>query len=381
MGVRTIGGIAAGVAVAAFGLPALVLAKKLQHEGFRPERDRKPVALDLQVTAVSDQTVTLRKAAKSPALPPDSPGEYLLAGSRGWGYAGRVLESNELIAVREYRPGGGELRAGDYVCLDGYAYPQDPMEAHGLSFEDVTFQSPLGPFAAWHVSGKSNTWAILTHGKGADRRESLRIMPALVGAGFHCLAITYRNDLGQPPAPTGVYSYGRDEWEELEGAAAYAIERGATDLVVVGFSMGGAITLSFLARSSLASRVSAAVLDAPMTSLEETVTHGARQMGLPTKFLAVSNRLAARRYGFRWQDFDYFKTLPGLSCPVLLFHGDADKTIPVELSDSAAAMRPDLIRYVRVPGAGHVRSWNMEPEAYLATVREFIRTRRSVSAS
>lgn len=380
MRIRTLAAIAASVGAVTVGLPAFYLARRLHHEGFRPERDRKPDALDLQVTAISDQTVTLRKAGKSPVLSPDAPGTYLLEGSRGWGYAGRVLDSNELIAIRDFRPGSGDIRAGDYVRLDSFAFRQDPLEAHGIAFEDVTFRSPLGDFAAWYVPGRSGTWAILTHGKGADRRESLRILPALVDSGFHCLSITYRNDVDQPSAPRGTYSYGRDEWEELEGAVEYALAQGANDIVLIGFSMGGAITLSFMGKSSRASRVSALILDAPMTHLAETVRHGARQAGLPTRFLDVSNRVASRRYGFQWQDFDYLDVLRGLEVPVLLFHGDADATIPVDLSDSVASMRPDIIQYVRVPDAGHVRAWNINPEAYLDTVRKFVLTRRSVSA-
>ena len=96
---------------------------------------------------------------------------------------------DRIIAVREYRPGAGDVRAGDYVRLDSYAYPADPMLAHGLDFDEVEVESPLGVFPAWHVAGTSKTWAILTHGKGADRREGLRILPALVESGFHCLAI------------------------------------------------------------------------------------------------------------------------------------------------------------------------------------------------
>lgn len=376
MRVRTMAAIVAGLVTVLLAAPALYLARRLHHEGFRPRRDRD--ALDLQVTAISDETVTLRKAAKQPVTAADAPGEYLLQAARGWGHAGRVIESNAIVAIREFRRGEGELRAGDYARLDGYAHPGDPLEAHGVPFQDVTFESPLGQFDAWYVAGQNQTWAIVTHGKGADRREGLRILPALVESGFHCLLITYRNDSGQPVTREGSYSYGRDEWEELDAAAAYALGHGANDLVLVGFSMGGAITLSFMAKSANAGRVSALILDAPMTHLEETVYHGARMARLPTRILAVSNRMAARLYRFRWADFDYLETVRGLEVPVLLFHGDIDQTIPVGLSDSIAAMRPDIVRYVRVPGAGHVRAWNVDPGGYLQTVKTFVSTRRPV---
>jgi pimeloyl-ACP methyl ester carboxylesterase len=109
-----------------------------------------------------------------------------------------------------------------------------------------------------------------------------------------------------------------------------------------------------------------------MLDLRSTVAHGARQRRIPRWYLAVSNRIAARRYRFSWDDFDYRRTAMDLQVPVLLFHGDADPTVPVATSDALAAARPDIVRYVRVPGAGHVRAWNVDPEGYADAVRAFL---------
>lgn len=377
-GLITVGALAvAGLAVA----PVVLLARRLHRRGFDPRNDAAPEPLDLQVTAVSAETVTLRRAAKAPATLPDAAGEYLLQGARGSGYVGRVIESNGIIAIREFRPGEGELRAGDYARLDGYAFPFDPWRAHGIAFETVECSSPLGAFPAWYIRNRSTTWAIMTHGKGADRREALRLIPLLMEQGFNCLAITYRNDVDVPPSPNGMYTYGRDEWEELDAAVKYALARGAADVLLVGYSMGGAITLSFMANSELRSRVSGLILDAPMTNLKRTVAFGATLAGLPLGLLRLSNRYSAWRYGYRWSDFDYFPVLERLGLPVLLFHGDSDRTIPVDLSDDVAALRPDIVSYRRVSGAGHVRAWNVDPAAYRAAVAEFLSSLRSVPKS
>lgn len=353
--------------------PSLVLARVLHQTGFNPERDRRPDPLDLQATVIAPGLVTLRTVAKAPAIPAAAPGHYLLRGARGWGHAGPVLESNGVVAVREFRPGGGGLRPGDHVRLDAFAFESDPLAAHGLPFDEVRFSSPLGEFPAWHVPGESDTWAILTHGKGANRREGLRLMPTLAEHGIHSLAITYRNDEGCPPAPGGVYSYGRDEWEELEGAVRFALDRGARRIVLAGYSMGGAISLAFMRNSTLAAHASALILDAPMIDLVRTVEHSARKSGVPVRMLPFSNRVAARRYGFDWRDFDHVEAACCLDVPVLLFHGDADRTIPVETSDAFAIARPDIVRYVRIPGADHVRAWNHDPQAYRHSVDQFLR--------
>ena len=61
-----------------------------------------------------------------------------------------------------------------------------------------------------------------------------------------------------------------------------------------------------------------------------------------------------------------------LSTPILLFQGDDDPTVPVWLSDQFSDSLPDLVEYVRVSGATHVGSWNVDPERYEDAVRRFL---------
>ncbi len=366
--------LAAGAAVAGtlFLAPGLLLARMLHRAGFDPANDRLPEPFSVRVTAMAPGRVTLRRG---PAGAPGAhlePGRYLLEAARGRAHLGPVLESNEVLAIREFEPLDGDIRPGDYARLDPFAFPGDPLQAHGIPFEEVTFTSPLGAFPAWYVPGQRDTWAVMVHGKGADRRETLRLLPHLVAAGLPALAITYRNDPGCPAAPGGRYAYGQGEWEELEGAARWAIDRGARRLLLVGYSMGGAIALAFMEHADLASRVAGFILDAPMLDLRSTVAHAARQRRIPLPYLSVSNRIAARRYGFDWDAFDYRRTAIDLRVPILLFHGDADPLVPVETSDVLAAGNPAHVRYVRTPGAGHVRSWNVDPDGYAEAVRQFL---------
>jgi alpha-beta hydrolase superfamily lysophospholipase len=365
---------AAGAAAAgALALaPGLLVSRMLHRAGFDPASDRLPEPFTVRVTAIAPGRLTLRPAPGAPPGAHLEPGRYLLDAARGRAFLGPVIESNGVVAIREFQPLDGSLRAGDFARLDPFAFPGDPREAHGLAFEDVEVHAPLGAFPAWYVPGQRDTWAVMVHGKGANRRETLRLLPLLAGAGFPALAITYRNDEGCPPAPGGRYTYGRDEYEDLEAAVRFALDMGARRILLVGYSMGGAICLSFMERSDLAARVAGFILDAPMLDLRSTVAHGARQRRIPVRYLALSNRIAARRYGFDWDDFDYRRTAMDLQVPVLLFHGDADPTVPVATSDSLAAARPDIVRYVRVPGAGHVRSWNVDPEGYADAVRHFL---------
>ena len=44
----------------------------------------------------------------------------------------------------------------------------------------------------------------------------------------------------------------------------------------------------------------------------------------------------------------------------------------METSDAFAEARPDLVTYQRIHGAGHVESWNLDPEGYRETVERFL---------
>lgn len=335
--------------------------------------DHEPDELDLIVAAVDDETITLRSTPEA-----EDDGDWTRGGIFGleWpgGYAqvGDILEIGEDEVVREFAAGQQRPQVGALARLDSFAFSGDPQEARGLAYQDVAYASLLGEFPAWFLEGSSDIWAIFVHGKGADREEALRMLPAVSEAGLPCLVIAYRNDEGAPQDPDGFYRYGATEWRDLEGAVQYALDHGARRVILVGYSMGGGIVASFLYRSALSGHVAAVILDAPVLNLEATVDWGARDRFVPWPLKDVGKEIAGARYDIDWGELDYLRRAGELAAPVLLFHGDADEKVPVATSAELAELRPDLVEYIRTPGAGHVRSWNADPEAYEAAVREFL---------
>jgi pimeloyl-ACP methyl ester carboxylesterase len=82
---------------------------------------------------------------------------------------------------------------------------------------------------------------------------------------------------------------------------------------------------------------------------------------------------AGWRLGVDWDALCYRDDCVRVTVPALLFHGVDDPLVPIATSDAFAAARPDLVEYVRVARAGHVRSWNVGPQAYEARVEAFLR--------
>ncbi len=337
------------------------------------EPDRDPDELDLQVVSLGEGQVTLlatRQAKEDGDWTKD--GVWGLEWETGYAQVGAILELSEEQVVREFIPLQGEPEIGEMVRLDSFAFPGDPLQAHAIPYQEVTFASKLGNFPAWFVEGTADTWVLYVHGRGASRREALRMLPTVNELGFPSLIITYRNDEGAPASPDGFYRFGETEWEDLEAAANYAVQQGAERLILVGYSMGGAIVVNFLLESPLAERVQAVVLEAPMLDFSATIDRESRDRGVPGFLTAVGKRIAGYRFGINWGKLNYLKRADELTVPILLFHGDDDDKTPVETSDALAEARPDIVTYVRVAGGGHVRAWNADATAYEASVRDFL---------
>lgn len=273
---------------------------------------------------------------------------------------------------------GDPPEVGMLADLDAAAFPGNPDRAFGLGYTEVQFDTPLGAMNAWEILAPSSLWVVHVHGLGAPRSEALRTVQPIAEAGYPQLVIDYRNDPGEPADPTGYYTYGQSEWEDVAGAVDYTIDRGAEGVVLVGYSTGAAHILSYLYRTP-DSRVLAAVFDSPNIDFEETVDLGASQrrlplipLPLPGTLVWTAKRLSSIRFGIDWNAIDYVSRAEQLTVPVLVFHGTDDETVPLTTSQEFFEARPDLVRLVIVPGAGHVRSWNISPEAYERRLTEFL---------
>ena len=143
--------------------------------------------------------------------------------------------------------------------------------------------------------------------------------------GYPSLSITYRNDPGAPASADGRYRYGRDEWQEVEGAVRHALAQGARDVVLVGYSMGGGIVTNFLYQSPLAATGRGLVLDSPLLDLGATFRLRAQDRGLPQFMARIGQQIARARFGVDWGELDYLRRADELRVPILLFHGDADR--------------------------------------------------------
>ena len=124
----------------------------------------------------------------------------------GTGLAGPIVEKVGSSVVREFVPlSGDSIGAGDLVEFDPWVW-SNPEEGLGLAFETVTYESPLGSMEAWFIAAETSDWIIAVHGKGADKREALRLTAIANRAGMNSLLIDYRNDSGSSPGSVRLVS-------------------------------------------------------------------------------------------------------------------------------------------------------------------------------
>jgi pimeloyl-ACP methyl ester carboxylesterase len=305
-----------------------------------------------------------------------------LAGGAGHARLGEVVDhdvqagtvTRSVLQIDRGRLAPGAARWNQYY----YAYSP---AAVGLDFENVLVPAPLGEMPAWLVDPGSPTWAILVHGRGASREECLRALPVLHRVGVTSLVVSYRNDRDAPPSTSGRYHLGHVEWQDVEAAVVYALEHGARDIVLIGWSMGAAITLQLLARSWTADRVRGVVLDAPVLDWRNVLAHHARVNRVPVPIGKLGQTVLEHRHARRvagleepvtLDHFDWVTRAEELNVPILLLHSEDDEFVPSGPSQQLAAARPDVVTYVPFQAARHTREWNVDPERWDTEVARFV---------
>ncbi len=338
--------------------------------------------VDVDSVEGAPSTVTVQATPETSA-----PGRYGLwfDGRVGHARLGEVLHADDEVVVRPVlHVDSGVLRSGP-GRWNGYYYAGTPTSALGLVHEDVEIPTQLGPMTAWAVRGEpSAPWALLVHGRGATREECLRAVTPMRDAGLNVLVVSYRNDQESPSDPSGLYALGDSEWRDVEAAMLWAVQQGARDLVLVGWSMGGAIVLQSATRSWLADRVRAVVLDGPVVDWHAVLDHQSGVNHLPRQITRMGHGMLRHPLGRRviglrepldLRRLDWVTRAAELRLPVLLIHSDGDEYVPNGASRSLAAARPDLVTLEPWHEGRHTKEWNTDPQRWDAVVADFV-TRR-----
>jgi alpha-beta hydrolase superfamily lysophospholipase len=354
--------VAALLAVVGFatGLTSVVFARRI----VTPPRRREE---DVRILGIRNNQIDL-----SATLDSLTPGSYSLwfRQARGHARVGEILDYSASMVTRELLGVDvGDLGGAARGRFGGWFYlSPDDLEC---DWSDVVVQTELGPAPAWLVEaeGGSVRWVIHVHGRAARRQETLRAIPVFREAGFTSLAISYRNDGDAPESADRRYGLGDTEWRDVEAAMQYAVDRGAQQIVLMGWSMGGAIALQALTRSGLVSRVSGVVLESPVVDWITALQYQGVLNRLPPLVRHWALVLLSRRWGgvmtgqripIDLRRLDLVARAAELHTPILLLHSVDDGFVPATASAALAAARPDLVTYEEFRTARHTKLWNYD---------------------
>ena len=372
-----LGAASGSVAAAAYFARRVLTPDELQPE-------------NLTILRRDDDTVTF--AAMPDTVVPGRYGVWLDAGT-GHARVGDIVASDarsvtrRLIAVDRGRLEPGPARWNQYYYWDR------PSVCLGLPDEDVSILSDVGPLPGWLVrpeGGVTGTdWAVLVHGRGARKEETLRAVPVLREAGWTSLVTAYRNDRDAPRGPDGRYNLGLSEWRDVEAAMGYAVSHGARRIILVGWSMGGAIVLQTLDHSPLAEYVVGVVLNSAVIDWGVVLRHHGRLHLVPSPLVRMatdlmgsrrSRRLVGVREPIDVARTDWVARADELRHPMLVMASDGDDFVPIGPAVALAGRRPDLVHLERWDTARHCREWNVDPERWERVLSEFVTSRSWLTA-
>ncbi len=354
--------VAAASATLATALVALRVARNVVTPPARRRYDIHVIAADLVAG-----TVTLSRTDDTVI-----PGRYSMwfDGDNGHARIGDILDQTaDSVTRRVHSVQHGDLSRATRARWAGWWY-LTPADL-GVAFRDVDIVTPRGVAPAWIIDGpaSSNDWVIQVHGRGVTRAEGLRAVRVFSAAGFTSLLISYRNDGDAPPSNDRRYALGGEEWRDVEAAIRYARDHGAQRIVLMGWSMGGAIVLQCVTLSALADVVVGVLLESPVVDWVRVLDYQAAATGLPAPVRDTALAILSSDFASRWAgldqpiDFarlDMVARASDLRAPMLILHSIDDGFVPSDGSVALAHRRGDLVRFERFATARHTKLWNYD---------------------
>jgi putative redox protein len=158
---------------------------------------------------------------------------------------------------------------------------------------------------------------------------------------------------------------------EMGRAVDLLTDRGISWIGLAGYSMGGTVALLAAARIDTAKAVCTL---AAMASVPEKTRfladHKSQQLETSGRVHFTSRGRSLELTVDFFQDASQYSladTLPSLSQPLLIVHGDRDEIVPVEEAHRLRLLRPALTDLAIVPGADHM--FSQQPDRRQVTER------------
>ena len=195
------------------------------------------------------------------------------------------------------------------------------------------------------------------HGTFRNLYQNLSKIDALREAGFSIVAVDYRgwgDSTPITPTEATINADARLAWAEVQRRQPVPGRR-----VIFGHSMGGAVAVSLASNLLQGSDYGALALESTFTRLPDVAAEA-----------GFWGRIAA---GLTTLEFNSLAKIKRVDAPILMLHGDADRTVPIALGRRLRDAAPPGVRWLEVPGGTHSQLHSQAPEIYRRAFAELMK--------
>jgi fermentation-respiration switch protein FrsA (DUF1100 family) len=208
----------------------------------------------------------------------------------------------------------------------------DPAESDAPEMRAVAYRASDGlALTAWYAPARNGPTVVYFHGNAgtlADRSFKARF---LIDRGYGVLLTSYRGYGGNPGAPTeeGLYCDARGALDYLAGLGVPLAET-----VLYGESLGTGVAVQM----ALERKAAALILESPYSVLTDVAVH--HYPWTPARWVMRDR-------------FDSAAKIARLAMPVLVLHGERDRTIPIRFARRLFALAPEPKTFRSFPTGEH----------------------------
>jgi pimeloyl-ACP methyl ester carboxylesterase len=244
--------------------------------------------------------------------------------------------------------------------------PGRPADFKGLRSGDVAFDVDVPGDTAGSIDRLHLWWLpnpdpqapalLYLHGTFRNLYQNLRKIEALRVAGFAVLAVDYRGwGDSSPilPSEATIYADAHVAWAELARRQSDPRKR-----VIYGHSMGTGVAVELASQLRAGADYGGLILESAFTRLPD-IAKAVGPIGTIASWLAT-------------QEFDSLAKIGKVDAPILMMHGAADNTVPIELGRQLYQAAPAGTRWVEFPLGSHSGLDSEAPQQYTRAVHELI---------
>lgn len=239
------------------------------------------------------------------------------------------------------------------------------------NYEEITLESNNKKIEGWYISTDSlptKGTVFMGHGYNASKTSMLKKTSIFLESGYDVLLIDFMGCGGSEGNQTTIGYY---ESDNVQSAYEYLVNKGDSNIILFGTSMGAASIMKALYDNTQI-KPKAVILECPYGTMLETIKARFRIMNLPD-FIAYPFAF----WGGTINNFNAFSLNPeeyakDIKCPTLLIYGKKDDRVSLDetinIFDNLGGIKGLKI----YPNSGHDNYLENDKEDWSKDIQDFI---------